>query len=93
MSDGWLAGQRRIDAIRRAAKHEDAIWLCDKLVDAINEINELKLLLGGRIDFEPSIPTADIGADAAKANFDKKEYQREYMRKKRAEAKTAEGKP
>lgn len=91
MSNHWLADQKRIDAIRRAAKSEDGIWICDKLIDAINEINELRALLDGRPDFEPSIPIADVGGSHAKANFDKKEYMREYMKKKRAEKQAVEG--
>lgn len=90
MSNHWLGDQKRIDAIRRAAKSEDGIWICDKLIDAINEINELRALLEGKPDFEPSIPVADVGGSHVKANFDKKEYMREYMKKKRSEKK-AEG--
>lgn len=90
-NSGWLGDQKRIDAIRRASKSDDMIWLCDKLVDAINEINELRLLLDGKPDFEPSLPSADIGAKAAKDNFDKKEYMREYMKKRRAEKKAEDG--
>lgn len=75
---------RRTQDILRKTQNADVIWLCNAWLDRINELNELKRILSGDYEFEPSSIGSVAGSASGKASADRKEYMREYMRKQRA---------
>lgn len=83
-----IEDQKRIDEIRRKTQSMEIVWLCDLAVDQANEINETKAIFAGQ-DIEPSPRTTIVGK-AAKDDTSK-DYMREFIKKRQAEKKTAEG--